>query len=214
MKKQTGARNAPFEIFRYAVTAAAYLISSLSESELKRVCSVLLFGSAARFSASEKSDIDIFFNVSAPKRFQLALRSKLNKSCERFYLTNTALEFKSKGVDNELSIKTGKLKEWKDLSKSMSSHGIVLYGKYTAKPPDTEAYTILSWETPGKYKGALLNKIYGYKANNKRYPGLLEKNSGTKLGKATIMVPAQSKDIFIDVLEKYGINYSRHDVCD
>lgn len=199
-----------FEIFRYGVLAAAYLISSLSKNEIKHVRNVLLFGSTARFAASEKSDVDIFFDVSASRRFQLALRSKLNKAAEQFYLTTAALGFKSKGVDNELSIKVGKLEEW-ELAKSISSHGMVVYSKYSAKPPGIKAYTILSWESP-KNKGALLNKLYGYRANNKHYLGLLQKTKSTKLGRAVIMVPAHSRDVFIDVLEKYRVNYSRHDV--
>ena len=200
-----------YETFRYSVTAGAYLVSSLSESELKHVQNVLIFGSAARLSASAESDVDIFFDVLASKRFQLALRAKLNKSAEKFYLTNAALGFKSNDIDNELSIKVGKLKEWA-LEQSISSGGIVIYGKYTSKPADTKAYTILSIETPGKSKGALLNKIYGYNIRKKRYPGLLEKYMGVKLGKAVIMVPAKNRSIFIDVLEKYNVNYSRHDI--
>ena len=200
-----------FEISRYGMLAAAYLVSSLSENELKRVRNVLLFGSAARLAASEESDIDIFFDLSASKSFQLALRAKLNKAAGQFYLTTIALEFKSKGIGNELSIKVGRLEEWKGLAQSISSHGIILYSKCTAKPPDTKAYTIFSWESP-KNKGALLNKLYGYKANNKRYPGLLQKTKSVKLGRAVIMVPAQSRDIFIDVMEKYKVNYSRYDV--
>ncbi|MBI2971289.1 MAG: nucleotidyltransferase domain-containing protein [Candidatus Aenigmarchaeota archaeon] len=201
-----------YELFRYAVLAAAYLVASLSESELKRMRTVLLFGSAARFAASEESDIDLFFDVAAPRRFQLALRAKLNKAAEQFYLTNAALAFKSQGADNELSIKVGRLEEWKELAHSIASHGIVLYSAYTAKPPGLKAYTILSWETPGKSKGALLNKFYGYTARHKRYPGLLEKANGIKLGRATVMVPARSRGAFIDALEKYKVNYSRHDV--
>ena len=201
-----------FEIFQYAVVAAAYIISRLSRNEVKHVRNVLLFGSVARFAASEDSDVDIFVDVSAPKKFQLGLRAELNKSADQFYLTNDALEFKSKGIDNELSIKVGKLEEWEDVAQSISSHGIILYGKQTVKPPGTGAYSIISWEKPGKSKGALLNKIYGYKAGKKRYPGLLEKNKGIKLGKAVIMVPAHDRDVFIDAMEKYRINYSRRDV--
>jgi|SRR3989338_2071719 len=199
-----------FEIFRYGMLAASYLVSSLSEKELKRISGVTLFGSAARLAASEESDIDIFFDVSAPKSFQLALRAKLNKAAEKFYLTNAALEFKSKGVANELSIKVGKLEEWQ-LSQSMPSNGIVVYGKYNTKPPDVRPYTVLSWESP-KNRGALLNKLYGYKVKNKRYPGLLQKANGIKLGKATVMIPAQNRDMFIDAMEKYKVNYSRYDM--
>ena len=191
--------------------AAAYLVSSISENELKCVRNVLLFGSAARFAASEESDIDIFFDVSASERFRLALRAKLNKAGEQFYLTNTALEFKSKGIDNELSIKVGKLEKWEQLAQSISSYGIIIYGKYDAKPPGTKSYTILSWKSP-KNKGALLNKLYGYRANDKRYPGLLQKTNGVRLGRAVIMVPAHAKDMFIDAMEKYKVNYSQYDV--
>lgn len=200
-----------YEILRYSIMAAGYLISTLPESDMKRVQNVIIFGSAARLSASIKSDIDIFFDVSSSKRFQLALRAKLNKLAENFYLTNTALEFKSNGIDNELSIKIGKLKDWA-LEQSISSSGIVVYGKYTSKPAESEAYTILSIEKPGKSKGALLNKLYGYKSGRKRYPGLLEKNKGIKLGKAVIMIPAKNRDIFIEALEKYKVNYSRQDI--
>jgi predicted nucleotidyltransferase len=202
----------PYDIYRFAEISAVYLVSSLTQTELKRVNNVLIYGSAARFSATEDSDIDIFFDVSGPKRFQLALRSKLNKSADQFQMTNAALEFKSKGIFNELSIKVGKLEEWKDLSQSMASHAIIVFGKYTGKPHGLGAYTILSWELPGKSKGALLNKIYGYKASGKHYPGLLEKNGGVKLGRAVIMVPSQRRDAFIDAIEKYKVNYSRCDI--
>ncbi len=146
------------------------------------------------------------------KKQQTLLRSKLYKIAEEFYLTNQALSFKMKSVDNEFSLKVGRLGEWPDLAKSISSEGIILYGKYTNKPPKLEAKTVLSWQNPGKSKGAFLNKMYGYKSGGKRYPGLLQKYSGTKLGPATIMVPAFSRDVFLPVLEKYKINYSRFDV--
>ncbi len=200
------------EIFKYACHAAAYLISGLSAGELKILNNIILFGSSARLSASEESDIDIFFDLSAPKKSQLSLRSKLNKLAEQFYLTNTAFEFRSRDINNEISIKVGKLDEWEDLAQSISSHGIVLYGKYMKAPPGLKSYTVLSWEMPGKAKGALLNKIYGYRIGKKSYPGMLKKLDGKKIGGGTIMVPGKNRDIFIEVLEKYKINYSRYDV--
>lgn len=202
----------PVEIFRYALHAAAYLISGLSKNELRLVRNVILFGSAARLSASEESDIDIFFDVNASKKFQLGLRAKLNRLAGQFYLTNSAFGFRAKGISSEVSIKIGKIEEWEDLAQSIASNGLVLYGKYTSEPKGLRPYTILCWENPGKAKGALLNKIYGYKSGKKRYAGLMEKLGSIKLGRGSIMAPAKNRDIFIDVLEKYKINYSRHDI--
>jgi|SRR3989338_266679 len=202
----------PIEILRYASHATSYLISGLSQNELKFVRSIILFGSAARLAAFEESDIDIFFDVSASKKVQLSMRARLNKLAESFRLTNIALEFRAKDIDNEISIKVGKLEEWEELSQSIASHGIVLYGKYSKEPPGLKSYSILCWETPGKAKGALLNKFYGYKSGKKRYPGMLKKFSGSKLGGNTILVPVRNRDFFIETLEKYKLNYSRYDV--
>ncbi|MBI4896683.1 MAG: nucleotidyltransferase domain-containing protein [Candidatus Aenigmarchaeota archaeon] len=201
-----------YDVFRFAVRATAFLVSTLSEQELRHVHRVILFGSAARLSATEESDIDLFFDVDGSKQLLRALRSKLNKAADEYGLTNEALSFKSQGVDNELSIKIGNLNAWKDLANSMPSQGIVLYSKYTAKPETVQAYTMLSWSVAGKYRGALLNKLYGYRAANKLYPGLLEKIDGRRIGRGVIMVPAESRDIVIDALEKYRVNYSRIDM--
>ena len=200
------------DVLKYAILAAAYLVANLSDIELKRVRTVLLFGSTARFAADEESDVDVFFDVSASKKIQNALRAKLNKTAEEVSLTNAALEFKAKNIDNEINVKVGKLEEWNDLAQSIPSHGIVIYGKYTKKSPTAKAYAIISWEATGKHRGALFNKLYGYRANNKKYHGLIEKTKSIRLGKAVVMVPAQHRDRFTEALEKYKVNYSRHDV--
>lgn len=201
-----------FEIKQYAILAAGYLLSKLSQKDLNALNSAFLFGSAARGTATEESDIDLFFDIDLPASAQKALRTKLGKLAADFCLSSAALEYKMKGISNEVSITVGRLSEWVDLSKSIASEGIIIYGKYTAKPPKLKAYTVLSWENLGKYKGAFLNILHGYKSGGKRYEGLLEKKGGTKLGRGVIMVPAESRDAFIQVFEKYGVNYSRHDV--
>lgn len=201
-----------FGIMRYAVTGVSYLVSNLSKNELKRIRSVILFGSVARGTASRKSDVDIFFHTDASRSVQKALRARLNKLAGSFYLSNQALEFKLKGIDNELNITVGRLDEWPDLSQSMASNGISLYGKYMSRPSGLKAYTIFSWEKPGKYKGALLNKLYGYRAGKKRYSGLLQRTGSIKLGRASIMVPASFRDSFVEVFEQYKVNYSRYDI--
>ena len=178
----------PIEILSYSRYAATYLLSKLTLEELKSIDNVVLFGSVARLTADNESDVDVFFDVDVSVKKQNQLKSKLNKILVDFYLTNIALDFKSKGIDNEISIKLGKLNEWESLSQSISSYGIILYGKYSKEPKGLKAYTLLSWENPGKAKGALLNKLYGFKARNKEYPGMLKKYKGVKIGGGTILV--------------------------
>jgi predicted nucleotidyltransferase len=196
----------------YAIASASYLLARLSEKELGCVNHLILFGSAARGDATEGSDIDLFFDVDMCPGGQKVLKAKLNRMAEKFYLSTAALEYKMKGVSNEINIFVGRLAEWRELNRSVSADGIVLYGKYTSKPSETKAYTILSWEKAGRVKGALLNKLYGYRAGGKKYPGLLSKKNGMKIGKGVIMVPADQRDAFTSVLEKYKVNYSRYEV--
>jgi len=87
----------------------------------------------------------------------------------------------------------------KDLYKDVASTGIVLYGPYEAKelPSGVKHFIIIFWNKIGINRGAFLNKIYGFKINNKYYPGLLLKYGGNKLGKSCIMLPVEyKKDIF------------------
>ncbi|MBI4181497.1 MAG: nucleotidyltransferase domain-containing protein [Candidatus Aenigmarchaeota archaeon] len=200
------------DLLRYALQAAAHLLCSLSAAELKRLRSLLLFGSVAQGVATADSDVDLFFDVDMPKTPQQALRAKLYREAERFSATSMGLEFKVMGVDNDLSIRVGKLEEWPDLAQSISSSGIVLYQRYAAEPPGLKAYTLFSWEHPGAAKGALLNKLYGYRLKGTFHPGLLQKAKGVKVGRGAILVPAACRDQVADIFERYKLSYSRSDV--
>ena len=121
------------EIFKYAIFASSYLINCLSEEELKKLRAVILFGSVAQGTATSDSDVDFFFDVDMPKSAQKKLRTKLNRTAEKFYLSNIAFEFKLKRIENPLSIIVGRIEEWPDLKRSIASTGIALYKKYFSK---------------------------------------------------------------------------------
>lgn len=198
------------QIRKYAIIATSHIIASISESETKKIRNVILFGSVAQGTATSDSDIDIFFDVDMTKSSQRILRTKLNKAAENFYLTTTSFEFKLKSISNELSIQVGKLEEWPDLKRSIISTGIVLYGRYLKKIEE-DVKTIFSIERIGRLEGALLNKLYGYKSGKKHYPGLIKKMNGERISRAFI-VPAEQKEIVIDVFKKYNVEYSVFDV--
>ena len=186
----------------YASYFVSYLLCNLENIE--NVQRIILFGSVARDEGTKESDVDLFIEV---KKKTKKIENEIKKMIEGFYKSREASLFKLKGIDNEISIKIGELKEWKDLHKSIASTGIVLYGNYEISelPFGVKNYIIVFWEEIGKNRGAFLNKLYGFKVKDKRYEGLLEKYNGNKLGKSCIILPINYKREIFKLLEKYKV---------
>ena len=186
----------------YASYFVAYLLNNMKY--LEEIERIILFGSVARGDSTNESDIDLFIEV---KKKTKKLESEIKDIENNFYQSREASLFKVKGINNSFSIKIGNLKEWKDLYKSIASTGIVLYGHYEAKeiPSGMRYGVIIFWNKIGENRGAFLNKIYGFSANKKYYPGLIEKYDGKKIGKSCILIPIQFKDEIIKLLKKYKV---------
>ena len=186
----------------YASYFVSYLLCNLENIE--DVQRIILFGSVARDEGTKESDVDLFIEV---KKKTKKIENEIKRMIEGFYKSREASLFKLKGIDNEISIKIGELKEWKDLHKSIASTGIVLYGNYEISelPFGVKNYIIVFWEEIGKNRGAFLNKLYGFKVKDKRYEGLLEKYNGNKLGKSCIILPINYKREIFKLLEKYKV---------
>ncbi len=200
------------DVKRYALLACAHMLAELPERLLARVRAAVLFGSVAAGTATVESDIDLFFDTDAPKTVQQELRSALARAADGFALSRAALGIKLRGGAREVSVIVGRLAERPELSRSIAANGIVLYGPYARPPGEPRPLTLLAWEHAGKARGALQNKFSGYQAGRKRYPGLLEKLGGEKVGPATILVPAERRKPFIAALERYQVSYARRDV--
>lgn len=178
----------------YASYFAAYLVNNLGS--IDNISRIVLYGSVARDDATKESDIDIFIEV---KKKTKKFEREIKEAEERFYLGREAAIFRAKGVDNRFSIKHGVLKDWKDLYRSIASTGIVLYGPYEAQglPSGTKHSVIIFWEKIGRNRGSFLNKLYGFTVKGKRYPGILLKFNGKRIGKSCVMLPVQYKnDVF------------------
>ena len=196
------------EIKQLAITAAGYLIAQLTEKELKDINNVILFGSISQNSAIKDSDIDLFFDVDLSNSGQKKLKARFNKITDNFYNTQTAMQFRLRGIDNRISIQVGRLDEWKELKDSIVSSNILLYGKYQAQTEKIKQQILFSWENvDSKVRGAFLNKMYGYNVGKKHYKGMVERFGGSRTGKAVIIVPLKNKDVFMDVFKKYNIQY-------
>ncbi len=188
------------DLFAYASTFVSFLVRELGD-KLSNINQIILYGSVAKGEATKNSDVDIFVDI----RKKLVVKEIVN----RFHQSREATLFRVKGIEQEISVKVGELKKWKELENSISSSGIVLWGRYEPKAFLGEHKVIFSWEKIGKNRGAFLNKLYGYTINGKRYIGIVEAHKGGKIGKSGIIVPFEHRDEFVQLLKKYKVK-SRH----
>ena len=187
---------------QYASYFVSYFLNNLKS--LENIKRIILYGSVARSDEDKESDIDIFIEVKVKNK---KLEKEIRKIEKEFYQSREALLFKLKNVDNEFSIKIGKLDEWENLQRSIASTGIVLYGNYqtTKLPNDVKHSIIVYWNKIGRNRGAFLNKLYGFHVNKKYYKGLLDKFDGKKMGKSCIIVPIMYKTEIFDLLKNYKV---------
>ncbi len=193
----------------YAVSAVCHILQNLPEKRTNKIASIILFGSVAQDRATDASDVDLFFDADLGKTQGKNLKKMLDKIIEDFYLSKIALRYKLEGVDNKINVIVGKLDEWEGLKRSITSTGIVLFGRYTSgvEKSRLKQHFIISWDQPKKNRGAFLNKLYGYSVKKKRYRGMAAKYNCMRMGKSAIIVPSEHKDKFIDHMEKYNADY-------
>ena len=191
------------KLISFALSFASFLLDKIE------VTSIILFGSVAKNTFDKESDIDLFIETDKKNE------NKIKNMLELYKKTKEHEKFKLDGIENEISIKCGKLNEWKDLKRSIMSSGIVLYGKYQGKPEKLKHKLLFSlnvgdFERAKKIK--VWRKIYGYKqkVGKKMYvsKGLAEK----KLGRGVFLISNENLQEIMDYLIKNKIKYSFFDI--
>ena len=170
------------------------------------VRSAILFGSAARGSATEESDIDLFIECD-PETERKAARDLYDLGSE-FDVRFAPLFFRRK--------------EWRrfDLQflESIFRQGKLLKGEMMPLTPldlDLQPLRLVSYQTsklnPRK-RAKLLRAIDGYRTvkrvNGKRYvvekKGFLEEAGGWRVGRGAVIVPEEKIETFDEILRRYG----------
>ena len=189
------------DVQAYASTFTSFLMRKLGDN-IKDIDRIILYGSVAKGNAMKNSDVDIFIDTKKD------LKKEVSDIIDEFYKSREALLFKTKRIENEINVKTGELKNWRELHRSITSTGVTLWGRYEAleKTIGSQHKIIFYWDKIEKNRGAFLNKIYGFKSGEKRYTGLLEKINGEKIGKSSIILPIEYKEEIIGLLKKYGVH--------
>ncbi len=174
--------------------------------KLKGVRSVVLFGSAARGTATEDSDIDLF--IECTKAAEGRVRRLLYDPESRFDVAISPIFYrpgKYEGTDEQFL-------------ESVLRHGRVLLGALPRLTPaqlDLQPLRLVSYETRGldpRRRARLLRALDGYRTRKrvgrKRYEvdqaGLLERLGGWRVGRGAIVVPEEAVEALDGLLQRYG----------
>lgn len=179
-------------------------INKLTEkiSSIEEVVAIILFGSFARGDFGPKSDIDLFILVQT-------------KRC-RQKIENTISNFKA-GRLIQLIIRTEKELKKTDIGllQNIFQEGKILFSKKPLNLPvnlllKQKPYLIFIFDLKQltQIKKVKFNTaLYGISKKNYKYKGLLEINSGKRLGSGCIMAPYIKKKVFEDLFNGYELRY-------
>lgn len=186
-------------LLSYVITYIAFLIQRI---DVTKIDNIILFGSAVTGEATPESDIDIFIDTKEN------LSHKINSVTDEFYKSKSFLLYRLNNIHNLFSIKVGQLSKYKELHRSISSKGIVLYSKFEPSelPIGATHKVIFYWDAVGINRGAFLNKLYGFTIKGRKYQGLVSLLSGKRMGKSCIILPFDKMEEIVTILKKYRVN--------
>lgn len=196
-------------LISYASNFSSFLIDSKIGDAINRI---ILFGSVARGDFGKESDVDIFIDTDKDIEKEVYRVMSLFKDSRIFEA------WKLKGIENEISVKIGKLKNW-SLRREVISSGIVLYGKYKEMPEKTEYYMLIKMDMKNiktAKQMSIWRKLYGYRQRigEKTYTGkgLVENLGGKKLGKSIVIVPMRNRGKLLAFLNEKKVRHTVYEL--
>ena len=195
------------EIISYALAFTSFLLR-----RVQNVNAVVLFGSVARGDYDNESDIDLFIETEESEK-------KIEETLKLFKKSKEHEKYLDLGIENQISLKVGKLKDWSSLRESILDNGITLYGKYENLPENLKhfiSFAISMKKLHQKTRLRVWRRLYGYKqkVGSKIYKknGIVEALGGRRLGDGMLAIPKNRENDMIGFLNKLNVNYTKQDV--
>lgn len=179
----------------------------------KDVKTVIVFGSVARGEAKEDSDLDLC--IICPKSLKKKI-SNLLLNFEKNYNRNISVIFTDENfTDLDRNYIETIIKEGKVLKGKMPE---VSLNRLALEPYEVLQYELVSLSQTEKMR--IKRLLYGF-TSKKRYKGkiyeskksgLVKKNGGMRIGKASIMIPEKCASEFKRILRQYGVKLRTYTV--
>jgi len=177
---------------------------------LPGIGSVILFGSVARGTAHEESDVDLMIVCDHDVRDRA--RKILYRVGDRFGVTFSPVFYR----DSERQLFDTQFLE------SIVRQGRALFGSLPVLTPsqlDLQPLRLVSYRTGGlapRKRVRFLREIDGYETRKRvgrkvyvvRKPGFLKQVGGWRVGRGAVVVPEESIEAFDEILRKHGVTRS------
>lgn len=200
---------------KQTLKAIAYAQNALSfiflQNEVKdKINSAYLYGSAVRGELSKESDIDIFIDCGPEHEKDVEAMAK--SAVSMFYSSNDFNKWKIFKFTPRISIQVGQFMRW-ELKTSILAEGILLYSKKPERLPATRK-VLFTLQLPKKKKNYLnlTRALYGRKEHGYKEHGFLKEVRGDKIGSNVIIIPKESQQKTMQLLQSRAISYSMKEI--
>lgn len=192
-------------------------LSTIYEDDLISdfVNEIILYGSVAKKTNDDESDIDLFFNIKDKTKIK-EIEEKLRNRLKSFEV-KAEKSWVLRGNVNPISFIVGILDDpiWKGLKDEIASSGIILYSNYKEMPGKTRHYHLFTYSLNNldrKKKMKIIRKLYGYqiKKGKKLYvqKGIIDSINGQKLSSNSILIPIEDSLKIKKIFHENKVSYS------